>query len=80
MVARNALLLLAWIVVSTAWLVVHAVLLIRTARAPGLGPVARVLAWLPPLTPVVSWRAGARAGAVFWVVSAALYLVLRSVE
>lgn len=60
-------------------LVLHLALLIRTARAPGLSRAMRVLAWLPPVTPVIAWRAGARVRAAAWAVSVAVYCVVRSV-
>ena len=75
---REAWLLGAWIAVAAVWAVLHVMLLIRTARAPRLAVWMRVLAWLPPLTPVVGWRAGARGVAALWTLSGAGYLVLRS--
>ena len=75
---REATIWAALVLVGAGWLVLHAALLIRTARAPGVSRPWRLLAWLPPMTPIVAWRAGARVRAVAWVVSMTLYFVLRS--
>lgn len=68
----------ALVLVGASWLVLHLALLIRAARAAGVSIAWRLLAWLPPVTPIAGWRAGARVRAVLWVTSLALYLVLRS--
>lgn len=54
---------LALTVVLAALIVTHAALALRVVRRRGLRS-----AWaaLPPITPVIAWRTGARAGAVFW--------------
>lgn len=75
---RDTAIFFALIVVGAGWLLLHAALLIRTARAPGLAIAWRVVAWLPPATPIVAWIAGARVRAIAWVVHAALYFALRS--
>ncbi len=59
-------------------LIVHVVLLIRTARADKLSLPLRVLAWLPPATPVIGWLSGARALSLAWVVQALAYAILRA--
>ncbi len=71
---------LAWLMVLGARLVfAHVVLLIRTAQATHrLATWQRALAWLPPLTPVVAWLAGARAWSALWVALALAYAILRA--
>jgi hypothetical protein len=54
---------LALTVVLAALIVTHAVLALRVLRRLGL---RRAWAALPPVTPVVAWQTGARAGAVLW--------------
>ena len=76
---RETVIFVALVVVGAGWPLVHVALLIRTARAPGLRFGMRLLAWLPPATPIVSWRAGARVLPVLWIVNAAIYVALRSV-
>lgn len=70
----NALLILT--LLGAAWLVVHAMLLIRAGRS-ALGGGWRLLAWLPPATPLVGWRAGARVLPIAWLVLALAYVVMR---
>ena len=74
---RELTLLLALIAVGAGWLLVHLMLLARAARAIPLGRGLRLLAWLPPATPVVAWLAGARALPVLWALHAAIYVWLR---
>lgn len=76
-VERQTAIFVALIAVGAAWLLLHVALLIRTARAPGLAIAWRVVAWLPPATPIASWIAGARVRAVAWVLLGALYVALR---
>jgi hypothetical protein len=59
-------------------IVVHVVLLIRTARAEGLSWPLRLLAWLPPATPVIGWLGGARVLSALWVVQLLAYAILRA--
>ena len=56
---------LALTLVLAALLVTHTALAIRVLRRLGL---ARAWAALPPVTPVMAWRTGAKAGAVLWAV------------
>lgn len=71
---------LAWLTVLGAGLLfVHAVLLIRTARAVHvLAPWQRRLAWLPPITPVMGWLAGFRLWSALWLALALAYAILRA--
>lgn len=71
---------LGWLTVLGAGLLFsHAVLLIRTAREQQrLGAWQRALAWLPPLTPVMGWLAGARVWSALWVAQALAYAILRA--
>jgi len=60
-------------------LLVHVVLLIRTARATQrLKAWQRALAWLPPLTPLMGWLAGSRVWSALWVAQALAYAILRA--
>jgi hypothetical protein len=71
---------LAWLMaLGAALLFAHVVLLIRTARATSkLASWQRALAWLPPLTPVMAWLAGARIWSALWVALALAYAILRA--
>jgi hypothetical protein len=75
---RELTLLLSLIAVGAGWLVVHVLLLARAARSDRLDKRIRLLAWLPPATPVVGWMAGARVLATLWALQAAVYVWLRS--
>ena len=74
---RELTLLLALIVVGAGWLLVHAMLLVRSVRAAQLSRALRWLAWLPPATPVIGWLAGARVLGALWAVHAVAYIWLR---
>jgi hypothetical protein len=74
---RDLALLLALIGVGALFLLVHLALLARTVRAKKLPRAWRLLALIPPATPIAGWRAGARVLAVAWGVVAATYGVLR---
>ena len=71
----------AWLVSVTllgaGLLIVHVMLLIRTARSE-LSKLWRALAWLPPLTPVAGWMAGQRVLTGLWLVGALAYGMLRA--
>lgn len=71
----------AWLVsvalLGAGFLVVHAMLLIRTARS-SLSRLQRALAWLPPATPVIGWLAGNRVLSGLWVAQALAYVMLRA--
>ena len=71
---------LSWLMVLGAGLLfVHVVLLIRTARATHrLAAWQRVLAWIPPLTPLMGWLAGCRVWSALWVAQALAYAILRA--
>ena len=80
MLSLDVLLWLALVVTMAAWGLVHASLLVRTARMPGLTPVQRVLTVaLPPMTPVFGFRLGARRRSVLWWVLVVVYVLLRSI-
>ena len=66
------------VVLAASFVVLHLALGLRVVRARGLALPWRLLVWLPPFTPVAAFVAGARLGAVLWVVLAAGYLVLRT--
>jgi hypothetical protein len=71
---------LAWLMaLGAALLFAHVMLLIRTARATHkLAAWQRALAWLPPLTPVMAWLAGARVWSALWALLALAYAILRA--
>jgi hypothetical protein len=75
---RELTLLLALIAVGASWLLVHLMLLVRTARAGRLPRGMRLLAWLPPATPIAGWLGGARVLSALWALHGLLYLWLRS--
>jgi hypothetical protein len=75
---RELTLLISLIAVGAGWVLVHLMLLVRTTRAARLSTRLRLLAWLPPATPVVGWAAGARALGILWLVHALLYFWLRT--
>lgn len=80
MVSLDVLLWVALVVTMAAWLLVHASLLVRTARMPGLTPVQRLMTVaVPPLTPVFGFRLGARRRSVLWWVLVIIYVLLRSI-
>ena len=75
---REFTLLLSLIVVGAGWLLVHAMLLVRALRAARLARRIRLLAWLPPATPIVGWIGGARALSALWAAHGLVYAWLRS--
>lgn len=74
----GAALLIAWIVTFAGWLFVHVVAITRVLRSPSLEPKTKWIALVPPATPVIAWRGGARVSAVLWVALAVLYAALRA--
>jgi len=75
---RELALFLSLIVVAACWLLLHVLLLRRALRADVLSRRVRLLAWLPPATPVVGWLAGARTLSLLWAGNALAYALLRS--
>lgn len=67
---------LALVAVFAALLVTHAVLVVRVLRSHGVHAAGKALAVVPPVTPFVAWLAGARVGAVVWIVLLLGYGVL----
>jgi hypothetical protein len=63
---------------AAIWALLHLALSLRAARSPQLPRWLRILGWLPPLTPLAGFLAGARARAIVWCIVAAAYLVLRT--
>jgi hypothetical protein len=76
---RDFALLLTLTVLGALLLLVHLALLVRAVRAKQLRREWRLAALLPPLTPLVAWKAGARALAVLWAALLISYAILRSV-
>lgn len=73
-------LLLAWVLVGAAVLVAHAAVLWQL-RGSELDWRARLAALLvPPLAPVLAWRAGRRASPIAWALLVITYVVLRLLE
>ena len=73
----DLLLLIAQILVSAAWGLCHLRILLRTVTKPRVHIALRVLAIVPPATPVVGFLAGQRPFAVVWFALAATYVALR---
>lgn len=74
----TAWMLLAWVVVGAAFVVVHVWALWRALRAGALAVRWRLLALLPPATPVVAWLNGARVAPVLWGCLLVAYVALRA--
>lgn len=76
---RDAIVLATWILLATAWLVVHWIALAQVLRIPRLPTRWRLLAlFVPPLTPVVLVKfRGTRVVPFFWCLLLAGYLVAR---
>ena len=66
------------VLLAAGWALVHLELGLHAARTRTLATTWRWLAWLPPLTPIAGYLAGARVRAVLWVVLGLGYLVLRT--
>ena len=75
---HDTIMFTALTVSAAIWLLLHLALSLRAARSPLLPRWLRVLGWLPPLTPLAGFLAGARARAIVWCIVAATYLVLRT--
>jgi hypothetical protein len=75
---RDIAVLLGLIVVGASWLIVHVLLMTRVARSRVLPTRVRLLALLPPLTPLLGWAAGARALTLAWAAHGLLYCLLRT--
>ena len=71
-------LLLAIVLVGAAVLVAHLAILLRALRS-SLPGKWKLLALIPVVTPVASWRGGARVGPILWGVLLVAYVVLRIV-
>ncbi len=69
-------LLILAIGLGTLMFVVHVVNWLAGVRR-GPTRTLRLLAWIPPLTPWVAWRAGYRVAPVLWGVSLIAYLSVR---
>jgi hypothetical protein len=77
---RDAAVLLSLVLVGAGWLLVHLGLLLRLVRSRREHPLSlplRLLAWLPPATPIVGWLVGARGLCALWTALGLAYLVLR---
>lgn len=60
-----------------AFIVAHAALTLRVLRDRSLTARQRALALVPPVTPVVAWKSGIRAGVILWSVLMAVYVGLQ---
>jgi hypothetical protein len=76
---RDFALLATLTLLGALLLLVHLALLVRAVRAKQLRREWRLLALLPPATPFVAWRAGARVLTVLWAALLISYAILRSV-
>jgi len=74
---QDTLALLALTLTAALWMLLHLALSLRAASSPGLPRWLRYLGWLPPLTLLAGYRAGAKARALLWCLVALAYLVLR---
>jgi hypothetical protein len=79
-VTARVWLLLVWVLVGTAVLVVHAVVLWQVIRARQVEPRWRWLALIPPLAPVLAWVDGRRVAPIAWIVMVVVYVTLRLFE
>jgi hypothetical protein len=77
-VTRDAVLLCSLVLVGASFLLVHLGLSVRTARCATLSRSLRLLSWLPPVTPIAGWLAGARALTLVWLAHGLLYSFLRT--
>jgi hypothetical protein len=76
-VTRDLVMLLLLTGVGAAWLLVHFALLMRVLRSSELPRWLRLLAWVPPVTPIAGWSAGARQLSALWAAVGVAYWVLR---
>jgi hypothetical protein len=76
---RDAAVLLVLTLLLAGFMLAHLALLMRAARAPQLPLTLRLLCWLPPLTIIAGWRAGARVLSLIWAALGIAYCVLRAV-
>lgn len=75
---RDAVLLSSLVLVGASFLLVHLGLSVRAARCVTLSRSLRLLSWLPPVTLVAGWLAGARALTLVWLAHGLLYSLLRA--
>ena len=75
---QDLLVFFSLVALAATWVVVHLQLCLRVAREKKLAWPWRLLACLPPATPVVGFVAGVPFRSVLWVVLAAGYIVLRT--
>lgn len=73
----TGLLLLGLTLLGAVIPVAHLMLLEGTFRAEKISSTERWLAVVPPLLPVIAFRAGLKVGAVVWLVLVVGYVVLR---
>lgn len=77
MVTPEAWLLASWVLVGAALLVTHVWALLSALRSKRLSVGLRLIALIPPATPVMAFIGGRRRAAVLWVVLLVTYIVLR---
>lgn len=75
---RDLVMLFGLFVTGAVWGFTHLMLWAHVLRASQLPGWLRWLAWIPPIVAFAAWRAGARTGALVWVVLTLAYLCLRS--
>ena len=73
----TGLLLLGLTLLGAAVPVAHLALLVATFRAEKVSSTERWLSLVPPLLPVIAFRAGLRIGALAWLVLVVGYVALR---
>lgn len=78
MLERDFVVFFGLVLSSALWAVVHLSLGVHALSHKSSAWPMRLLGLVPPATPVVAFRMGARVRAGLWVAFAAAYLVLRS--
>lgn len=73
----TGLILLSLTLLGAAWLVAHLALIVGVWRAENATTAERWLALVPPLLPVIAFRAGLKVGTAVWAVLLVGYVVLR---
>ncbi|QQR91604.1 MAG: hypothetical protein IPJ88_07750 [Myxococcales bacterium] len=63
--------------VGAAWLATHFALVFMTVLGTKINLIWRLLALVPPLTPIAAWVKGSRVFPVLWFLLGLSYLVLR---
>lgn len=79
LLSRDLIFLIALTAVGAAWLATHLALILITMSARRVPWSWKLVALIPPATPVVRWRFGGRYFPVLWGVFGLVYLTLRAI-